>query len=441
MKTNSNRSRTGGEALFMAGLMILGAILMTGTAFAGSSNNPSFNKVQCTVTVAGENLGNTAIQSAITTASPGSTICITAGVYPEQLVINKPLTLVGMGYKIKPGVSTGLSGVAVLQPTSLVSTTTDVDSSTPYAPIILVQGTTGVTIENLQVNGSIMGSELTDCGDSSNPEPIGILYQSASGTIYDVQSFNVESPASLFGCQTDAGLGIEVQTAATLSSTVNISDTYVTAYQKNGITCNDANTSCNLNSDIVTGIGQTTLTAQNGVQIAYGATGSVEDTEVSGDSYTGPSYCPDENYFGSNCYQATGMLAYDAKNITISDSQASFSDIGIWVGGDGTLAGSYGVVNDDILSNNYGYGLVFDSYSGASKDNLYSNNSVGLLVTGCYADTWVTSQNDHFSKDDEINSEGINCGTGYYENLIVTANDHGFGFPFLQHLPHLMQGH
>ncbi len=213
-------------------------------------------------------------------------------VYHENIVITKPLTLEGVGHAIQNGESHNLNDIAILEPTNLVSTTSDIDNSHNLsAPIILVQGgsagLTGVTIQNLEVNGNIIGSKLTDCGlDASNPEPVGIMFQSASGTIDDVVSLDVESNQALFGCQDDAGLGIFVQTATGLNSNVLIKDSSITNYQKNGITCNDAGTSCDVSNDVVAGIGQTTLTAQNGVQIAYGATGTIENSQISGDSYS-----------------------------------------------------------------------------------------------------------------------------------------------------------
>jgi hypothetical protein len=420
----------------------LSMLLLGGTAFA--TNDPDDNNwnTHCTVTINGENVGNNAIQSAINTAASGSTICLDAAVYPENLVINKPLTLEGVGYTIHDDNSHGPKNIAILEPTTLTSTTSDIDNTSNLSdPIILVQGgsagLTGVTIQNLEVNGNIMGSKLTDCGSANNPEPVGIMFQSASGTINDVISLDVESNKVLFGCQTDAGLGIFVQTAAGLNSKVLIENSNVTGYQKNGITCNDTGTACDVSNDVVVGAGQTSLTAQNGVQIAFGATGTMENSQISGDSYN--ATCDTENYFTS-CYQAAGVLLYDAPGVVVSNSRVSLSDIGIFAGGDGTSPlSSNDNASDNALVKNYGYGAVFDSFNGTSANNFFQNNPVGLLVTDFSSNANVTSINDQFMNN-VVNNEALGApGSTWSEDLIVETSGHHEHMPYhqhhMQHLP------
>lgn len=345
----------------------------------------------CTVVVSGENAANTAVQSAINSASPGSTICLTAGVYPEQIVITKALTLEGVGYSISSGDFLGLKGVAALQPTTLTSTTLDFDNNlsttkgvttyNPQAPIILVKGTAGVTIENLEVNGTKMESEITSCGaTSSNPEPIGILFQSASGTVDLDLVLNVSvTPASgLFGCQTDAGLGIEVETQAYKASVVSVTSSYITKYQKNGITCDDRGTICSLNHNVVVGLGPTPLTAQNGVQIAFGASGIVYNSTVSGNQWTGSGNTG--NYLTA-VYMAGGILIYNNTGVLVADNLIQDNDVNVWAAGDYVhhLPGAV-IVNDNKISGG-DLGMVFDSIDGVATNNTVSDTPVGLLAT------------------------------------------------------------
>lgn len=422
-------------------ILLTGTILLTHYATADSGNN-NYNETNhdphCDVTVNGENPANNAIQTAINHASSGNTICLTAAVYPENIVINQPLTLEGVGYNINSSNSHDSGNISTLKPTTLVTQTSDVDSSNPLDPIILVEnGATGVTIKNLEVDGSAIGSKLTDCGDSSNPEPIGIMFQSSSGTIDDVITLDVESDQALFGCQTDAGLGIFIQAATGHNSNVLINDSNVTNYQKNGITCNDAGTTCVISRDVVVGAGQTTLTAQNGIQIAFGATGTVKNSQISGDSYIGTSSCPDENYFVPNCYQATGVLLYDAPGVVASGNQVSLSDIGIAALGFGDLHGSNDSTSENTLLKNYGYGVVFDSFNGTSQSNSLKNNPVGLLVTDDFANANVTSINDQFLNN-LVNSEALGApGSTWFADLVVETSGHHEHMSYdLHYTPH-----
>ena len=70
--------------------------------------------------------------------------------------------------------------------------------------------------------------------------------------------------------------------------TVSIANNIVTNYGKNGITCNEIGTACMISGNTVTGRGPVVLgdAAQNGIQIAWGATALVQGNTVSGNNYT-----------------------------------------------------------------------------------------------------------------------------------------------------------
>lgn len=113
----------------ISGIIAIGVMLLVGFAFAGgiTANNNNISP-KCTVTINGENVAGNAVQSAINSAKSGAVICLDAAVYPEQLVINKPLTLIGVGYNLNnPSFvnNFNLEGVAAIQPTTLTQTATD----------------------------------------------------------------------------------------------------------------------------------------------------------------------------------------------------------------------------------------------------------------------------------------------------------------------------
>jgi len=323
-----------------------------------------------TITVSAENGTHNAIQNAITAASPGDTINIAAGTYPEQLTITKSLSLIGAGAS------------TIIEPTALPASITRFHDSTAFTPIISVSGATSVNIENLEVNGAGVAA--------SNPAGFcGIVYSNASGTISGTTVTNIEfNPFS--GVQ--AGRAILVQTNSG-SSNVIIENNTVSAYQKAGIEVEDAGTNCTINGNTVTGVGATSAIAQNGIDVLYGASATVTDNTVSANHTTDL----DTEDYATSTWQDAGILLYDANpSTTVSGNTASLNDVGIWVYDDATTVGTYAVSNNTLLGN-LGYGIVFDSVNGTSTGNSFQSNPVGLLDTDGSANSAVTSTNDSFT--------------------------------------------
>jgi parallel beta-helix repeat protein len=344
------------------------------------------------------------IEYAIGHATSGDTIMVGPGTYPEQLTITESLTLEGAG------------STTIIAPTSMTSTTTGLISGSTYYPIILAKGpATGtlsnVNIENLKVDGAGVGAAFGSSGF------FGIVYQDASGTISGTTITNINCNP-LNGDQ--SGNAIYVQTNGTTGiSTVTIENNIISNYQKGGIICNEAGTTCIVTGNTVTGIGPTTLIAQNGIQIGFGATATVENNTVSGNSYTGTNTggTGGENYFQNDAL-ACGILLYDANPSTVvSNNTASSNDIGICAVNDTPPTPSTPiVVSDNTLLNNYGYGVVFDSVNGTSNGNIYNGNKVmGLLVTDSASDATVTGSGNTFLNNG-ANSAKLDyaANDGYY---------------------------
>src|SRR5271168_712990 len=130
------------------------------------------------------------IQAAVTAASPGSTVNVCPGTYPEQVIIDKRLTL--------QGVTSGTLNQAVVTAPAggIVANTVSLATAYPIAAQIYVHDTARtVTISNLTVDGS-GNNGLTACGV---PNLVGIYYQDATGSIRNVVTRNQTSvPAN--GC-------------------------------------------------------------------------------------------------------------------------------------------------------------------------------------------------------------------------------------------------
>src|SRR5271155_281045 len=339
--------------------MLLGVSAMAYASVAATGANPSdtnnnfFGSPRCTITVSAENVGENAIQTAINAASPGAVICVAAGVFPEQLAITKPLTLEGLGSGHSP---------TEIQPTALVQNSADPDTSTPEFNIILVGGgtssITGVSISNIVVDGSLATSSFTGCADDYE----GVLFLNAGGSITGSTVQNIYLSPSLAGCQ--PGDAIEVQTATGQSSSVTISNDQALNYNKNGITCNDARSNCTITQDTVSFYSAyAAFIASNGIQVAYGAVGTVSDNTVSGNECDLASVC------GPNLVtqtQSAGILTYQSgKGTTVKGNTVSGNDIGIATVNDAAVS-----TNNQIQDNRYEGLLVNDGTYGDLNNQL-----------------------------------------------------------------------
>jgi hypothetical protein len=129
------------------------------------------------------------IQAAVTAASAGATVLVCPGIYPEQVTIDKTLTLQGVA------LSTA-SGATISAPRGgIVANTNSLATGQAIAAQVLVQNATDVDIHNLTVDGSNNG--ILAC----SPAFIGIIYQNASGTISHDVVLNQALSAGLTDCQ------------------------------------------------------------------------------------------------------------------------------------------------------------------------------------------------------------------------------------------------
>lgn len=278
------------------------------------------------------------IQSAVNAAGSGYTVVVCAGTYHEQVTVSTSnLTIKGSGTSSMIDPTTG-------SPTSV----SDLDSGQPIVAIVdVTAGTTGTNLMHLVADGSGLSPSFGDC----SKDFVGILYQGASGMLSASTARNIALPSGLGGCQD--GLAVFVQAGPSGTANVSMRNVTVSSYDKNGVTCVDAGTTCSLNQITATGAGpSSTVGAQNGVQIGPGASGNVSHLRASGDNWTGGTNStePQADYAsGLLLYGAGGTtpvnlstLADDQIGIEIVDSNASLLHTKITQSGAG-IAGSVGV--------------------------------------------------------------------------------------------------
>ena len=264
------------------------------------------------------------IQDAID-AAVGSTVHVAAGTYDEQVVIDKSLTLQGAGEStiIKPSQATANA----FQLFERKETGTDNDS----APIVIAKASGAtVNIESLKIDGSLVSSVPAGATLFA-----GIMYRDTNGLIdqVTVQNISIANGNGMYLVGHDTAVSVEV-------SYCNVS-----GYLKNGITANFPNMTANIHDNTVTGMGPTTVIAQNGIQIGFGATSTVSTNTVSGHVWTGTYGGSNDPATDPDADGACGILLYlSGGTVEIATNTLTGNQFGIWTVG----ATGINVHNNDI---------------------------------------------------------------------------------------------
>jgi parallel beta-helix repeat protein len=199
-------------------------------------------------------------------AQSGDTIDVAAGTYTEQVTITNNLHLIGAG-----------AGATTIQAPGVL--TNDPDGA---KTLVLFTGPITAEFSGFTVQGPVTGLNF------------GIYVRAgAAVNIHDNVIKDIRD-APLSGAQ--IGIAIEVgkspDTAPVVSQTgtATITSNQIYGYQKTGIAVENAGSSAVITGNTITGAGPITTTAQNGIQIRRGATGTVQTNTVTGNAYDGPTY-------------------------------------------------------------------------------------------------------------------------------------------------------
>ena len=221
----------------------------------------------------------------------GSTVYVAAGHYVEQLhITTSDLNLIGAGK--------ALTFVDAPNSMPLYYTT----SANNY-PVVFVEGCTGVSISNLTVDGLGRGN--------TNYRFQGVGFWNAGGSVLHANIDNI-SDTPFSGAQ--HGVGIYAFNDTGGPYTVVLNDVLVDDYQKGGVALNGAGLTVDLDAVTVHGAGPTAVTAQNGIQIAWGAGGTMTNCVSDGNNYTGPGW------------SAAGVLLYFANAVQIDGAATQVLD-------------------------------------------------------------------------------------------------------------------
>jgi hypothetical protein len=172
---------------------------------------------------------------------------------------------------------------------------------------------------------------------------IGVYFQNSSGALRHAAVRNFKLSAALNGCQ--SGTGVFVESGSGQTSNVEIANSSIHDYQKNGITANESGTTAQIHDNVVTGVGPTTGAAQNGIQIGFSAAGSIRENTVANNVWspcTAVATCQTV---------ATDILVTQSDGVHVAGNTTGITQVGIFVDGN----------NADVRGNTAYSASVFDN--------------------------------------------------------------------------------
>jgi len=160
------------------------------------------------------------ISAAVAAAPTGATVQVCPGTYPEQVTIDKGLTLQGISSANSAAAILVMPGGGFVQNATLFNT--------PLAAQLLVQSPDPVNVTSITVDGT-GGSVLGD----STVMLAGIVFQNSSGVLNRMTTRNHINPCTAI--QYSCGFGIVAQNQGSSSTTVTIQNSSVQDADNSGI--------------------------------------------------------------------------------------------------------------------------------------------------------------------------------------------------------------
>jgi hypothetical protein len=214
----------------------------------------------------------TTITAAVNAADPGDVIEICPALYPEQLIVTKPLVLRGIATHVdltQFSPCCNLVDRVLLQPAL-----TDLQGL-PFESVITVMNTENVTLENLAIDAS--QNTIASCDIALS----AVHFFNASGRIkksavFGAQLPNPQSCSTFFG----NGFGVAVDSSEAGPFHVEIEENSIHDYQRDGIDVSSAGVSVEIEGNNISGLGPASGVNQFGIFLLNGAVGEVEGNVI-----------------------------------------------------------------------------------------------------------------------------------------------------------------
>lgn len=354
--TRSMSRRAGPRRWAVAGVLVCAAAAATALPAAAASAAPATSTVYFWVAPTSTSTTNTScstaaystVQSAVTAAEAYEslhptvvpTIEVCPGTYSEQVTITSSLVITRGKAPASQGPAVVELPAAVGQNTTLglsttncqakdVATKTQVPQSVIEVCGAMVAGgnSTGVSVSISHI--TIEGQWVSNvCYDSLYGVLIG---GGAAVTLNDSIVQKIGGDATSDGCQ--GGVDVQAGYAPTGQiGHVKLANDTIESYQKNGVTVDGPGSTGKINGVTVTGAGPTTAIGQNGVQISLGATGTVTDSTITGNNYTGSANASAAGvlvFGGGGSVCGIGKISPLVKNASIKFNTLLNNDVGV----------------------------------------------------------------------------------------------------------------
>jgi parallel beta-helix repeat protein len=290
------------------------------------------------------------IQDGIDVAAVNGAVNVAAGEYTEALYIDKDITLTGAGR----------DNTIVYAPDTLPAYSYNGTSNDLVAIDGCIAGISGFTFNGLgKGNG----------GGTFN----GVHFWEASGSIANCRLTGFRD-TPFGGAQDGNAINVNHVWDVNNPQNVNITNNIIDDFQKTGILVNELGSNATISGNTITGQGDAIegQAAQNGIQVGYGATGS-----ISGNTLSNLWYVPDS-------WSSAAILIVGADNLNIYENHiTSGVEVGIQIGDDDYYG--YTGSNNAIVSDNDLIGcdvaMVIDPLStySAVTDNTFTDNYIHIM--------------------------------------------------------------
>jgi hypothetical protein len=345
------------------------------------------------------------IQDGVNAVASGGTVHVAAGIYDEQVVIDKTLKLQGAGVStvVKPSADnltqafTGLFWSGGMK---------------DIAGIVVAHVPGGsVTIENLKVDESLVTAKPAgaDC-------LTGIFYRETGGLIDTV---TIAGTGTWSG--SDKAYGIYLS-AATNPASVEIAGSRITNVDGDGIEMMGNKLTANINHNTITGRGSVTDEVQNGINVGRDAVATVDYNTISNLIYQ-PKTSWAAGIMFYHHVSPTGKSAA-ANNNTITNCQigiifknANASAAGNIVNGGTT--GLAGICAEPDAADDWVASFVANTVNGIRDSWSHENAAIGANTYDSSATLALTVEGNQLTGDGATDADGISVGVGSADGSIV----------------------
>jgi parallel beta-helix repeat protein len=340
------------------------------------------------------------ISGAITDAAAGDTINVCPGTYTEQLTISKSLTIT----------STKGAKKTVLNPPPTMAA----DSHGAMNIVTISGATTIATLNGL----TISGPAPTSCAGSTISFFEGIFVEDgatatiSSNTIQHIR----DNPIDGNQCGRAILVGLDPTLGSSGVSTVGhatINDNTISDYEKGGVTVDNTGSTATITGNTITGVGPTTATEQNGIDILIGAVASVTSNTIKDNecNIASPTCGSDILNNSQSCGIVVGFGS--GATATVTGNTFSHNDIGIEL----YLAAGASVITSNTFTSNRYAGMELSDGTYTASSNTVTGGNVGIAGVAYAVNTSVTLSSNTISGT-AVASIGAYASPGYTATIL-----------------------